>query len=427
MRGKIQSAPAALAMLSGLNVLNYLDRYVGAAVLPLMLTAFSLTDAKGGMLQSAFIVVYSLMSPVAGWLGDRRARLPLAAAGVLIWSVATLGTAAAPTFAVLLVARALIGVGEASYGVITPALVSDYYPAEKRARVLAIFYAAIPVGTALGYIVGGSVGSHWGWRAAFLVAGIPGAILGLALLLLQEPPRGGSDAAGAHGGAGGIGVGAGLGETLRALGARRSYLFNTATQVLYSFAMGGLATWMPTYFVRVRGLPLETATTRFGLILVLAGFAGTLVGGTLSDRLEHRIRAATFTVSGVGLLLSLVFTLLAVLHPAPAVYWPAMFGTLFLLFLNTGPLNAAIANVLPASLRARGFAITTMVMHLLGDALSPWLIGVASDHVGLTAPTVATGVLLALSGVVLLAGRGALERDLAAARSAPSEPAPVAT
>ncbi len=412
--GKIRSAPVALAMLSGLNVLNYLDRYVGAAVLPLMLTAFSLSDAQGGMLQSAFIVVYSLMSPVAGWLGDRRARLPLAALGVLIWSVATLGTAAAPTFLLLLCARALIGVGEASYGVITPALVSDYYPPEKRARVLAIFYAAIPVGTALGYIVGGSVGSHWGWRAAFLVAGIPGAVLGLALLLLEEPPRGASDAAHGHGGA--LGVGAGLGETLRALAARRSYLFNTATQVLYSFAMGGLATWMPTYFVRVRGLPLETATTRFGLILVLAGFAGTLVGGALSDRLEHRIRAATFTVSGVGLLLSLVFTLLAVLHPSPWVYWPAMFGTLFLLFLNTGPLNAAIANVLPPSLRARGFAITTMVMHLLGDAASPWLIGIASDRVGLTAPTVATGVLLALSGAVLLAGRSALERDLAAAR-----------
>lgn len=409
---KIRSAPVALGMLSGLNVLNYLDRYVGAAVLPLMLSAFALTDARGGLLQSAFIVVYSLASPVAGWLGDRRARLPLATFGVLVWSVATLGTAAAPTFAVLLCARALIGVGEASYGVITPALVSDYYPPERRARVLAVFYAAIPVGTALGYVVGGSVGSHWGWRAAFLVAGIPGAILGLALLLLEEPPRGQTDVA-PH-----AGVGAGFGETLRALAARRSYLFNTATQTLYSFAMGGLATWMPTYFVRERGLALEAATTTFGLVLVLAGFAGTLVGGTLSDRMEKRVRAATFTISGVGLLASLAFTLLAVLHPAPWVYWPAMFCTLFLLFLNTGPLNAAIANVLPATLRARGFAVTTMVMHLLGDALSPWLIGVASDRVGLTAPTVATGVVLALSGVILLAGRGALERDVAAARTA---------
>ena len=334
---RIRSAPVALSLLSGLNVLNYLDRYVGAAVLPLMLAAFSLTDAQGGLLQSAFIVVYSLMSPVAGWFGDRRARLPLAALGVLIWSFATLGTAAAPTFALLLCARALIGVGEASYGVITPALVSDYYPAERRARALAIFYAAIPIGTALGYVVGGSVGTHWGWRQAFLIAGLPGALLGMSLLLLEEPPRGGSDRAG-HG-ASAEPVGAGLRDTWRALSSRRSYLFNTAAQVLYTFAMGGLATWMPTYFVRVRGLPLETATIAGAIALVLAGFGGTLLGGYLADKLHHRIRAATFMISGLGLIFSLAFTFLAVLHPVPWVYWTGMFVTLLLLFLNIGPLE----------------------------------------------------------------------------------------
>jgi sugar phosphate permease len=182
--------------------------------------------------------------------------------------------------------------------------------------------------------------------------------------------------------------------------------------VIYTFAMGGLATWMPTYFVRERGIPLGTAATTFGLILVVAGFGGTLAGGRLSDAFARRHRAAHFTLSGATLVLSIAFTLPAVLAPSPAVFWPAMFVTLFLLFMNIGPLNAAMANVLPADLRARGFAVTTMVMHLLGDAASPSLIGMASDRIGLTAPVLVTGCLLAAAGLVLLLGRRSLAVDL---------------
>ena len=184
--------------------------------------------------------------------------------------------------------------------------------------------------------------------------------------------------------------------------------------MIYTFAMGGLATWIPTYFVRVRGIPLATAASTFGLLLVVAGFLGTLLGGRLGDAFARRAPGAHFLVSGWTLAASLVFTVPAVLAPSPAVFWPAMFMTLLMLFVNVGPLNAAMANVLPADLRARGFAATTMVMHLFGDAASPWLIGVASDAVGLTAPVLVAGSMLALAGVVLLSGRRALERDMQA-------------
>jgi predicted MFS family arabinose efflux permease len=402
----MRSARAALGALTGLNVLNYADRYVGAAMLPLILSSLALSDAQGGLLQSAFILSYSLFSPLAGWLGDRWARLRLAAGGVLVWSVATVASGLAPTYATLLLARTVIGVGEASYAIVTPSLLSDFYPAERRARVFAIFYAAIPVGTALGYALGGTVGSAFGWRPAFFFAGIPGAVLAFTLLGLSEPERGASDTAGA-----GTATPLALGPSLRALAARRSYLYNTGAQVLYTFAMGGLATWMPTYYVRQRGLALETASTTFGLVLLVAGFIGTVLGGHLTDRLAPRLRGAQFAVSGASLALALVFTLGAVLASPPAIFWPCTFVTLLLLFLNIGPLNAAMANVLPPDLRARGFALTTMAMHLLGDAASPWLIGVVSDYVGLTAPILASGVLLALAGLLLLAGRGALDRD----------------
>ena len=396
-----------LAVLTGLNGLNYLDRYVAAATLPLILADLALSDTAGGLLQSAFIITYSLACPVAGWLGDRQPRMRLAAAGVFVWSLATVASGLAPTYALLLVARAVIGVGEASYAVVTPSLLSDCYPSDRRARVLGIFYAAIPVGTAVGYVLGGLVGEAFGWRAAFFVAGAPGALLAFLLTRLPEPQRGALDPPSA-GNAAPLGIGA----SLRALAARRSYVVNTAAQVIYTFAMGGLATWMPTYFVRERGIPLGTAASTFGLLLVVAGFAGTLVGGRLSDVFTKRAPSAHFTLSGATLVASVAFTLPAILAPSPAIFWPAIFVTLFLLFMNIGPLNAAMANVLPADLRARGFAVTTMVMHLLGDAASPWLIGVASDRVGLTVPVLVTGCTLGVAGLVLLVGRGSLAADM---------------
>jgi len=401
-----RSPRVILGALTTLNTLNYLDRYVSAATLPLILADLAISDAQGGLLQSLFIVAYSLMCGPAGWLGDYGNRLRLVASGVFVWSLATVASGLAPTYGWLLVARAVIGVGEASYAVVTPSLLSDCYPAERRARVLGVFYAAIPVGSALGYIVGGLVGAAHGWRAAFYVAGAPGAALAFMLLFLTEPARGAQDSA--HGAATPLG----LGPSLRALASRRSYVFNTAAQIVYTFSMGGLATWMPTYFVRERGIPLATASTTFGVMLVIAGFLGTLLGGRLSAAVARRRPGADFIVSGWSLAASIVSTMLALLAPEPAVFWPAMFATLLLVFVNIGPLNAAMANVLPAELRARGFAVTTLLIHLLGDAASPWLIGAASDQVGLRAPVLVAGCLLGVAGLILFAGRATLEADL---------------
>jgi len=397
----------ALGVLSGLNVLNYVDRFVAAAVLPLIIASLHITDTQAGLLQTVFILVYALVSPAAGWLGDSRRRLPIAAVGVILWSAATFSSGLASTFAMLLMARALVGVGEASYSVVAPSVISDLYPAQRRGRAMAVFYAAIPLGSACGYVLGGALGATLGWRSTFMIVGGPGALLGVALLFLREPQRGRFDPPSTA-----PATSAALGPSLRALASRRSYLFNTVGQTLYTFSTGGLAYWMPTYFFRERGIPLATAATTFGGLLALAGFAATLLGGQLGDRLAPRIRGSHFAVAGAGLLASVPFTVVAVLAASPAVFWPAMFVSLLLIFLNTGPLNAAMANSLPADLRARGFAISTMSIHLFGDALSPTLIGAASDRVGLAWPVLATGALLGVAGLVLIAGRAALERDM---------------
>jgi MFS transporter, Spinster family, sphingosine-1-phosphate transporter len=413
---RLPSPRAALAILTGLNFLNYIDRFIPAAIMPTVLRELGLTNAQGGLLQTLFIVTIVCVSPIAGWLGDRQPRFRVAAVGVLIWSAATFGSGLAPTYLSLLAARALIGAGEASYTVVTPSLLSDFYPTSRRSSVLAIFYAAIPMGSALGYVLGGQIAAHFGWRYAFFVAGLPGVALAFTLLFLRDPPRGAQDVKAApkakDGSVSSVEL---VANAVRELFARPSFVYNTVSQTIYTFGVGGLAVWMPTYFVRERGLPEASAATAFGGVLALAGFAGTLLGGRFGDRLGRRRPDAHFLISGVALVASLPFTLLAILAPSPAIFWPAMFVDLTLLFLTTGPLNAAMANVLPAALRGRGFAANTMAIHLLGDAISPYLIGVAADHIGLRLPVLATGALIALSGVVLLAGRGALVRDLAVA------------
>ena len=183
------SPRVALGILTGVNLLNYVDRYMPSAVLPSIIAALHISDAEAGALQTLFIVTYMLMSPVAGWLGDRRPRFQLAALAVLLWSATTFGSGLAPTFLTLVLMRSLIGVGEAGYSVVTPSLLSDFYPPARRGRALSIFYAAIPVGTALGYVIGGQVDARLGWRWAFFVAGAPGAILALVLLVLRPPSR----------------------------------------------------------------------------------------------------------------------------------------------------------------------------------------------------------------------------------------------
>lgn len=409
--GKLPSPRAALAILTGLNFLNYVDRFIPAAVMPSIISALRLTDTQAGSLSTLFILTYSLISPVAGVLGDRSPRFRLAAVGVLVWSAATFGSGLAPTYLALVVARALTGVGEASYTVVTPSLVSDFYPAERRGRALAIFYAAIPVGSALGYVLGGAINERFGWRWAFFMAGLPGMALALMLLFLRDPQRGaldpGSTAAAVRPGR----------PSLRVLARYPSFLFNTASQTIYTFVVGGLATWMPTYFVRVRHLPLKSADLTFGGVLALAGLVGTLIGGRLGDRLAQRHPAGHFLLSGVSLVASLPFAMAGVLAESPAIFWPSMFVALTLLFLNTGPLNAAMANVLPAHLRGWGFAINTMAIHLLGDAASPSVIGFASDRMGLATPVLVTAAMPILAGLVLLAGRSALARDLARSRA----------
>ena len=394
-----------LAALTGLNLINYVDRGMTGAVLPLITKDFHLSGLEGGLLGALFMIVYLIVAPVAGWLADHRPRLRLAGFGVLIWTVATVTSGLAPAFAILLIARATSGVGEATYAVVTPSLLSDTYPAHRRGTALAVFFAALPVGAALAYVIGTNLGVAYGWRLAYLVVFVPAVALCLMMFALREPERG------THEGGGAIAP-LSLGEALKALGRRRSYVYNTAAQTIFTFTLGGMQLWVPTFLSQERGISLARAGTMFGVLLVVSGIAGTVVGGRVGDALAQRFRGANFTFSAVATWAAVPFIAIALHSHNEKVLWPCTFIGLFLLFTITGPLQASMMNVLPANLRGRAVAIYTVCIHLFGDVLSQPLMGLAKDAVGLELPMIGAILFLAVSALILLIGRKALVRDL---------------
>jgi MFS family permease len=395
------AARAGLIILTLINLLNYLDRWVVSALVEsIKHSELALSDTQLGALMTGFIIVYMAASPFFGTLGDRGNRPRILAWGVAVWSLFTVLGGFAWSFLSLFAARAAVGIGEAAYGTISPALLADYYPKERRGRVFAIFFCAIPIGSALGYILGGLVDKHFGWRAAFFVAGAPGLVLAFFAWRLFDPPRGSQDTEIMAGHVGGPRptVAAYLG-LLR----NRPYLLTVLGYAAYTFAIGGLAFWTPTFLVRMRGLTLGQATITFGGIVVVTGFLGTFAGGYLGDYFLKRNQQAYLWVSGLSTLLSVPFVVVALTHHSPAVYYSAIVVAELLLFASTGPINSAIVNVVNPLERATASALCIFGIHILGDVPSPPIIGLLSDSSDLGRAILIVPIAVLIAGLVWVA------------------------
>jgi MFS family permease len=388
-----RTAAYGLTVMTLLNFVNYIDRYVLPAVGPRVKEALALSDEQLGFLGSAFLLSYLATSPLFGYLGDRFSRTRLMGLGVAIWSLATAGGGLARGFGQMLAARGAVGVGEASYAAISPALLSDYYPKERRGRVFAIFYLAIPVGSAVGYLLGGLLEHHFGWRAAFFAVGLPGLLLALLTLTIADPPRGINDAP--------TDVPAeSYGASVRALLRNAAYVRAVLGYAAYTFAVGGLSFWVPIYFNRERGLPLGRADLLVGGITVAAGIGGTFAGGFLADRLASRVRQAYLYVSGLSMLVAIPLAWIALAAHSPRTYAAALLAAEFMVFLSTGPINVVIVSVVPVTMRATAMAGSIFVIHLLGDAAAPWVVGALSDRVGLQRAVLVMPLAIAASGLI---------------------------
>ncbi|HAM36006.1 MAG TPA: MFS transporter [Elusimicrobia bacterium] len=398
-----RAAHRVLGLLLVVNLINYVDRQILYALLPSIQNDLALSDAQAGSLASAFMVVYMLAAAPIGYIADRWGRPFWISLGIGLWSLATAASGLARGFAQLFAARAAVGIGESCYGAISPSFVAEHFPPRQRGRVMAVFSMAIPVGSALGYVAGGALGQAWGWRNAFYMVGLPGLALMLLSLRLREPARPASDTAKTDN----------LSAWASYLGLFRipSYLYVTLAGAAMTFSLGGFAVWMPSFFHRQWGLSIGQAGTLFGAITVVSGVLGSLAGGWLSDWALRWTSRSYFLVSGVGYVIGLPLAVAALLAPSLTLASAAIFLSELFLFLNMGPINAVIVAVTPPGSRSMAFAANILVIHALGDAVSPALIGAASDRWGLTTALMGASLALALAAAFCFLGLRRYDED----------------
>jgi predicted MFS family arabinose efflux permease len=383
-----------LAVLTGLNILNYIDRNVLFAVQSDVKKEFLVSDAQIGWLTSAFFFTYMFAAPLVGWMGDRFPRKNIVVFGILIWSGFTFLTWFVHDYHQLLLRHAIVGIGEASYATIAPTLIADSFPPLKRGRMLSIFFLGLPVGSAAGYFVGGYVAHQFGWRAPFMAAGIPGFVLAFLLWMLPEPPRGQHEE---H-------APANVRTLLAGLSRNGAFITATLGMALYTFAVGGMQVWIPTFLVRVRSMDLRAANIDFAIVTIINGIVATLLGGWIGDRLLKRYFGAYYTFSGIAMLIAVPF-MVAAIYTGGRFMFPAIFAAVFFILIGTGPTNAALVNSVNAGIRSSALAVNVFVIHLLGDAFSPALIGRISDKTGsLQVAFWVAFVAAGISGLILLYG-----------------------
>jgi len=399
-RPRINPAVATFSLLLALNFLNYIDRYILPGEQPLIQHQFNASDQQMGALTTAFFLTYMIVAPLSGWLGDWFRRKPLIVVGAILWSLATFSSGFAHTYWTLFIRRAVVGVGEATFGIYAPAVLADFYPDRERNRILSIFYLAIPVGAALGYLSGGELGSHFGWPAPFLICAVPG--IAVALLYIpfgHEPVRGASDR---DRPTRTLSIDQFIEQFLGLL-TNPAFLTSTFGMAQIVFALGGISAWVPTFLHRQCGLSVANSGLVVGGITAIDGIAGTIVGGWIAQRWQRKDHRALYFVSFWSAALALPFGVLVFFGPRVTII-PALFLAEFFIFLNTGPLNAAIVNSVGAAVRATAISLELFCIHLVGDTFSPQIIGAVSDRTNLSIGLGVTLVSLAIASLILWYG-----------------------
>jgi MFS family permease len=387
----------ALLLLTSLNFLNYADRNVLFAVQPLVQEEFHVTNEQIGYLTSVFLLCYMCAAPFVGPLSDRYSRKLIIVLGAIFWSGLTLLTAFTHTFTELLIRHTLVGIGEATFVTIAPTFVADLFAEEKRGRILGVFYLALPVGSAAGYLLGGYLAPHHGWRYPFYLAAAPGFVVALAVLFLKEPERGRTDS---HKD---TIAPRSFWQTIQLLVRNPAYLTATLGMAAMTYSLGGIQVWMPKFLYSDRHYSLEKANLAFGIIIVVDGILAALSGGWLGDYFLRRTKSAYYVVSAVGMALGVPFMIIALFVSGPIMI-PAIGVAAFFLLLNTSPLNTALINSVGAHMRATALAVNIFIIHTLGDVPSPTMMGWVADHHSMQAAFILPVIAMVISAAILFYG-----------------------
>ncbi|MBY0546763.1 MAG: MFS transporter [Candidatus Obscuribacterales bacterium] len=431
MQSARKGARWAMALLLAINLFNYLDRQVLAAVVPQVRDELlaspdsigpvvrTMLDALGsvlggsgenammGLLAMAFMVTYMVAAPILSNLPFKR--WWVIAGGIAIWSLASGATGLAMSFGVLLLTRCLVGIGEAAYGPVGPAVLTDYFPKKKRGMVMSAFYLAIPVGSALGFLFAGYIaGTSLGWRWAFYLVVPPGILLAILCLFMKDP----EDMQEAAKAARKVKKKTSRLKEYRFFLTNRSYLLNTLAMTAMTFAIGGIGFWMPTYVSEFRQAgSLSSVNMIFGAILVVSGLSATFFGGWLADKLAGKLNGSYFWVSGAAMIAGFPLFLAVLFVPFPYA-WIFVFLSCFCLFMNTGPSNTALANCIHTSLRPSAFALCILITHAFGDVISPLVIGAVTDAFNMNVAFTVVSVMMLVGGILWLIAAPRLQQDM---------------
>jgi MFS family permease len=389
----VAGATVALVLLTAMNFVNYLDRYILPSVQEQVKGEFHLTDDQIGSLTLWFFVAYVLSSPLTGWLGDKFPRKPMIVISALAIAAMNFFTASVHSYMSLNFRHAALGVGEASFGIFAPALLADFFSEEQRNKVLTIFNMALPFGAACSYEGGAWVGAHYGWRMSFVLSAVPGAVIGLLIwMMMKEPKRTGTVAK------------ADIGKnTVLSLLKNKAYLSSILGYAAVTFSLGGISWWMPSFLHREAGYSMEAAGSVMGPIIVVAGLGGTVAGGWLAQLWLKRTSKALYYVPALSALLAVPPAMLCFFGPSHLLV-PSLYVAVFLIFLGTGPVNAATLNAVPSNLRATAMAGQLFAIHVFGDAFSPKLIGMVSDRWNLRYGLGLTLITFVIAGVIFFVG-----------------------
>lgn len=430
-----------------ISFLNYLDRNVltGAANVVAKELGFQLDGI--GYMASAFLIVYTLGTVPLGIWADRAKRRDVVAVCVALWSVATAATALATNFATLFISRMVLGIGEAGYFPAGTALMSDYFSREKRSRVMSWWSTAQLFGILIGFVLGGAIAGLYpgSWRLAFIFTGIPGLLLALFVWRIREPRRNQADeeelvmevaVAESRKAAHPIPVPGNVFAQFGTLLRIKTLLILIVMQIFAFFVLSVSVVFLPTYLQQkdTFGLSSGQAGLFSGAVVVLAGMAGTVLGGYMADWLNRRHPGSRILVCGIGFLLGAPAFAAAVSYHSLLVFTVFFVLSTLLITLYTGPSTAATQDVVPSALRASAVAVTLLIAHLFGDAFAPTLVGVLATNFDPThglhfkasmagqdlgqALLVTCTPALAIAGLVGLFGARWMTTDVAAAQEA---------